>query len=71
MWAAVIEADVQGARLIFPFPVQPHEQVRVSVPDELGFFQTRVARVAWTHFLEASGKVVAGVAFDQELVPAA
>lgn len=64
---SVIEADVKGARLIFPFTVEQHEQVRVSFQDEVGMFQTRVARIAWTQPLACGGKTVAGVAFDEEL----
>lgn len=67
----VIEADVKGARLMLPFPVAPHEQVRVSFQDEMGQYQTRLARIAWTQPLACGGKFVAGMAFDEELTFAA
>lgn len=67
----VIEADVKGARLMFPFPVSQNDKVAVSFQDDLGQHQTREARVAWTQKLENSGKTVAGVAFDKELSIAA
>jgi hypothetical protein len=63
----VIEADVKGARLMFPFAVDQNEHVRVSFQDDLGMYQTRVARIAWAQTLSSGGKVVAGVAFDEEL----
>lgn len=64
---SVIEADVMGARLMFPFFVQTDDRVQVAFQDDLGFYQTRTARIAWTQSLEAAGKIVAGVAFDKEL----
>ena len=67
----VIEADVKGARLMFPFWVAPNDSVTVSFEDEMGLYQTRVARIAWTQSLPATGKIVAGVAFDVELSAAA
>ena len=63
----VIEADVKGARLIFPFHVTQGERVQVSFENELGFFETRTARIAWTQPLNCGGRVVAGLAFDEEL----
>lgn len=68
---SVIEADIKGARLVFPFTVQQHENVRVSFQDDMGMYQTRVARIAWTQKLACGGKTVAGVAFDEELTLAA
>lgn len=65
----VIEADIKGARLMLPFPVAQNEHVRVSFADSLGFYQTRVARIAWTQ--QVANKTVAGVAFDEELTLAA
>jgi hypothetical protein len=63
----VIEADIKGARLMFPFHVCQNEHVKVSFEDDMGLHQTRVARVAWTQVLASGSKVVAGVAFDEEL----
>lgn len=68
---SVIEADVKGARLVFPFPVAQHETVRVALQDDLGQYQTRLARIAWTQKLACGGKIVAGVSFDEELSAAA
>jgi hypothetical protein len=65
----VIEADVKGARLMLPFPVSRDDKVRVSFADSLGFYQTRLARIAWSQPL--ANKMVAGVAFDEDLSPAA
>jgi hypothetical protein len=67
----MIEADVKGARLMFPFPVTQHELVKVSFEDSLGLHHTRIARVAWSQPLQSGGKYVAGVAFDEELTLAA
>lgn len=64
---AAIEADNKGARLMLPWAVQAGETIAVAVGDDLGQFQTRMARVVWTQTLELTGKVVAGVAFEQEL----
>ena len=64
---SVIEADIKGARLMFPFHVETNDRVQVAFEDELGFYQARTARIAWTQNLEAAGKIVAGVAFDEEL----
>lgn len=68
---SVIEADVRGARLMFPFYVETNDRVHVAFKDELGYYQARVARVAWTQNLGPSGTLVAGVAFDEELSLAA
>lgn len=65
--AVVIEADEQGARLLLPWLVEAGETISVAVADQLGFYQTRRAQVAWTERLEVSGRVVAGLAFDQRL----
>lgn len=65
----VIEADICGARLLFALPVQRHQLIQVSFCDELGFFQTREARVAWTETF--GGKTIAGVAFHGCLTVAA
>ena len=64
---SVIEADVRGARLMLPFHVQTDDRVQIAFEDDLGLFQTRTARIAWTQSLEAAGKIVVGVAFDREL----
>ncbi len=56
---------------MFPFSVFQDEQIQVSFADELGHYQTRLARIAWTQTLECGGKVVAGVAFNEELSIAA
>lgn len=68
---SVIEADTLGARLMFPYQVRTNELVHVAFKDELGHYQARVARVAWTQPLTATGVIVAGVAFDEELEVAA
>lgn len=67
----MIEADVKGARLMFPFEVDTNEEVSISFQDDLGLFQTRTARIAWAQPLACGGKFVAGVAFDEELTLAA
>lgn len=67
--AAVIEADVKGARLMLPFTIDSNDRLRVAFRDEMGLYQTRVARVAWAQCL-STGKTVAGVAFDEDLIPA-
>lgn len=64
---SAIEADTHGARLMLPWDVQKGESLVVSVADELGFYQTQVARVAWTQKLEYSNRVIAGVEFHQRL----
>lgn len=56
---------------MFPFPVCQDDHVLVSFSDELGHYQTRQARIAWTQTLECGGKIVAGVAFREELSIAA
>ena len=68
---SVIEADVRGARLMFPFEVRANDHVHVAFKDELGYYQVRIARVAWAQTLGSSPTVVAGVAFDEELQVAA
>ena len=68
---SVIEADVRGARLMFPYYVETNDQVHVAFKDELGYYQVRMARIAWTQNLGSSANIVAGVAFDEELVSAA
>lgn len=62
-----IETDTCGARLMLPWNVQTGESLIVSVGDELGFYHTQVARVAWTERLELTGKVIAGVEFQDEI----
>ncbi len=64
--AAVIEADVKGARVMLPWNVMPGETISISLGNEVGLFQTRTAQVVWTQPLEVTGKVVAGIAFDYE-----
>ncbi len=63
---AAIEADSKGARLMLPWPVAPGEQITVSLADELGLYQTHIARVVWTQSLQTTGRVVAGVAFHDQ-----
>lgn len=64
---ALVEADSRGARLILPFKVRVGEFIRACFSDELGLHQTRCARVAWIHRLESAGRVMVGLAFEQEL----
>jgi len=64
---AAIEADTHGARLMLPWNVQAGENIIVSVANEVGLYQTQVARVAWTERLEVTGRVIAGVEFHEEL----
>ncbi len=63
---AAIEADSKGARLMLPWSVSPGENITVSLADELGQYQTHIARVVWTQPLQLTGRVVAGVAFSCE-----
>lgn len=65
--AAAIEADSKGARLMLPWQVAPGETITVSLTDEVGHHQTQRARVVWIQPLELTGKVVAGLAFEDEL----
>lgn len=64
---SAIEADSRGARLMLPWNVQPGEELTVSVGDDLGHYQTQHAYVVWTQRLEVSGRVIAGVCFEEEL----
>ena len=64
---SAIEADTHGARLMLPWNVQAGESLVVSVANELGLYQTQLARVAWTEKLELSGRVIAGVEFQEQL----
>jgi hypothetical protein len=64
---AAIEADTHGARLMLPWNVQAGENLVVSVANEVGLYQTQVARVAWTERLELTGRVIAGVEFREQL----
>ena len=74
-WSAVddvevvsaIEADTHGARLMLPWNIQAGEAVVVAVANEVGLYQTQLARVCWTERLELSGSVIAGVEFEEEL----
>lgn len=63
----MIEGDLKGARLMFPFRVSQNETVKVSFEDEMGFYQTREARIAWIQEVSSGYKFVAGVAFNEEL----
>ena len=45
----------------------PSVAVVVSVANEVGLYQTQVARVAWTQKLEYSNRVIAGVEFHERL----
>jgi hypothetical protein len=65
----LIEADSKGARLMLPFSVISNDRIKVSFQDELGYYQTRTARIAWTH--SVADKTVAGMAFDEDLTLAA
>lgn len=65
--AAAIEADSKGARLMMPWHVSPGETVTVALGDEVGHYRTQRARVVWTQTLELTGKVVAGLAFEDDL----
>ena len=67
---AAIEFDTRGARLLFPWNVESGEEVQVAVADDLGFYQTRTARVVWTRALESTSKTIAGIVFDSELAAA-
>lgn len=62
-----IEADTHGARLMLPWNVQPGESIVVSVANEVGLYQTQLARVAWTERFEHTGRTIAGVEFAEEL----
>jgi hypothetical protein len=64
---SAIEADTHGARLMLPWNVQKGEKLIVSVANEVGLYQTQVARVAWTQKMEYSGRVIAGVEFHEQL----
>ena len=64
---AAIEADTHGARLMLPWNVQAGESIVVSVANEIGHYQTQIARVAWTERLELTGRTIAGVEFSEEL----
>jgi antitoxin component of MazEF toxin-antitoxin module len=64
---AAIEADTLGARLMLPWNVQTGESIVVSLANEVGLYQTQTARVAWTERLELTGRVIAGVEFQEEL----
>lgn len=64
---SAIEADTHGARLMLPWNVQAGEQLVISVANEVGLYQTQVARVCWTHRLEITGRVIAGVQFQEQL----
>lgn len=62
-----IEADTHGARLMLPWNVQTGESIVVSVANEVGLYQTQMARVAWTEKFDYSGRVIAGLEFEEEL----
>lgn len=64
---SAIEADTHGARLMLPWDICKGESVVVSVANEVGLYQTQVARVAWTQKLEYSNRVIAGVEFHERL----
>ena len=68
---AAIETDSKGARLMIPFMVMPGETISVALGNEVGLFETRTARVVWTQTLELTGKIVAGLAFEEEAYLAA
>ncbi len=65
--AAAIEADSKGARLMLPWHVNPGETITVALGDEVGHYRTQRARVVWIQSLELTGKVVAGLAFEDDL----
>lgn len=64
---SAIEADTHGARLMLPWNVQTGENLVVSVANEVGLYQTQTARVAWTQKLELTGRVIAGIEFQEQL----
>lgn len=66
-----IEIDSCGARLLLPWNSVPGENIQVSLADELGQHRTTRARVVWTRPLENSSRVIAGLAFQEELSLAA
>ncbi len=65
--ASAIEADHRGARLLLPWQARQGEVISVSFGDSLGNYQTVRARVAWTHPMQWTNRVVAGLAFEEEL----
>lgn len=64
---AAIEADTFGARLMIPWNARKNESIMVSVADEVGQYQTQIARIAWTQKMQFSDRVIAGVEFTEEL----
>ena len=70
-FATLIEADTKGARAVLPRTVQTGDQLSVSFQDNLGQFLTRTARVAWTEYMESARRVIAGLAFEEDLVDVA
>ena len=52
---------------MLPWEIQKGEKLVVSVANEVGLYQTQVARVAWTQALEYTGRVIAGVEFHEQL----
>ncbi len=69
--AAVIEADVRGARLSLSRIVSAGQSLKVSLMDRLGHYRTVNARVAWARTLEWNQGVVIGIAFEESLMKAA
>lgn len=67
----LIEADTLGARAVLPINLRAGDQVTISFKNKLGQFRTRQARVAWTQAMTAAPKVIAGLAFDEDLTSAA
>lgn len=64
---SAIEADTHGARLMVPWNIQKGEKLVVSVANEVGLYQTQVARVAWTQQMEYTNRVICGVEFHEKL----
>lgn len=52
---------------MLPWNVQAGESIIVSVANDVGLYQTQLARVCWTQRLEITGRVIAGVEFQEEL----
>lgn len=66
----MVEADTHGARLVLSFEAKIGEIVRVCFADSLGMHQTRRARVVWTYRLESANRLMAGLAFEEEMLAA-
>ena len=67
----LIEADTLGARAVLPWNLRAGDQLTISFKNKLGQFRTRTARIAWTQAMTSAPKVIAGLAFDEDLTSAA